>query len=117
MKIEKNRTYVTVSGLDVRIYSTDNAHGCVHGAIEFNGGWHPQIWTDAGEALANNHERMTAKLDLVLLPDIRYVVTYPDDFVDAEVIFMTLQEAKLFGEEVGDHSIYCYEKRDYNGSL
>ena len=105
-----NEDYKTKEGFEVRIYSRDNAHGYIHGAIMFNGGWHLQQWSEDGSALFENSEPMSDKLDLVKTPKTRYVVTYPDDFIDAEAVFTTRREAELFGREIGYHTITQYSE-------
>lgn len=49
MKIDKNRTYTTRDGREVRIYATDGgAAWRIHGATMTKSGWVPKTWTQEG---------------------------------------------------------------------
>lgn len=50
--IDKNKSYRTRDGREVRIYATDGGNEYkVHGAVRDNGIWLPQAWLSDGKAL------------------------------------------------------------------
>lgn len=50
MKIDKNKQYVTLEGLAVKIYEvyTGKGNNSVHGAINVNGTWLSRDWGEDG---------------------------------------------------------------------
>ena len=61
--IDKNKTYKTRDGREVRIYATDGEHGeLVHGAVEHKKhGWQSRIWFANG----NYYNDVENNLDLI----------------------------------------------------
>jgi hypothetical protein len=49
--IDKNKTYKTRDGREVRIYATDGANGKIHGAMLDKEGWEHRTWTGAGRIM------------------------------------------------------------------